>query len=255
MSRIRGAAVVAALVTTPASSQVAEPPAAAEPAAAGSEALAATPVPTTILAAPALLEAELPANTEILLSMNSEITSTTHRAGDTFTMSTATDTRIGDLVVIPRGTRAVGEITWRTGRGAFGKSGKMRISLRYLDLDGTRIPIEGDYDQAGEGNTLATVGGIIAVGVFAGFITGSRARIPAGRELAARTALAVPFRAEGSRVRLASSFGSLLDTWRATQASSPEGVCRSEAQSRGGSNERVAERVHECLERAQAGTR
>jgi hypothetical protein len=247
MSKIVGAAVIAALISTPAIGQSVE-----------SVPLAATvesPAPiTTAPILPARLETELPANTEILLSMNSEITSTTHRAGETFTLSTATDTRIGDLVVIPRGTRAVGEITWRTGRGAFGKSGKMRISLRYLDLDGTRIPIEGDYYQAGEGNTLATVGGIIAIGIFAGFITGSRARIPTGRELAARTAIAVPFQAGEDRVRLAPGFGSLLDTWRTAQASTPEGACRTQAQSRGGSSERVAERTHECLERAQPGT-
>lgn len=242
MSKIFGAAAIVALVSTPVVAQPVDP-------------VPAAVAPAPVAAMPAPLATDLPSNTEILLSMNSEVTSTTHRAGDTFTLSTATDTRIGDHVVIPRGTRAVGEVTWRTGRGAFGKSGKMRIALRYLDLGGTRIPIEGDYYQAGEGNTLATVGGIIAVGVFAGFITGSRARIPAGRELAARTAIAVPFEAGDGRVRIASSFGSLLDTWRTAQASSPEGVCRSEAQSRGGSNERLAERVHQCMERNQAGTR
>jgi hypothetical protein len=58
--------------------------------------------------------------------------------------------------VIPRGTPAMGEVTWRTGKGAFGKSGKLEFSLRYIDLGGQHIPVTGDFRQEGEGNTLAT---------------------------------------------------------------------------------------------------
>lgn len=224
-----------------------------------SSSLAQQPVSSTPPSAPAeaeqVLASELPANTEILLSVNSEVTSTTHRAGDTFTMSVVSDVRIGDQVVIPRGTRAVGEVTWRTGRGAFGKSGKMNIALRYIDLDGTRIPVEGTYRQEGEGNTLATVGGIIAIGVFAGFITGSRARLPVGRELASRTSIAIPFEVSQGRVRVASTFGTTLAAWRTQQSSSVEGQCRSAAVTRArGSTERLAELTHNCIERAGAQT-
>lgn len=210
-------------------------------------ALAAPTVPEQVTP----MEAELPLNTEILLAMNSEITSTSHRAGDTFTLSVAQDVRIGEEIVIPRGTRAVGEITWRTGRGAFGKSGKMNIALRYVDLNGQRIPVEGTYRQEGEGNTLATVGGVILVGVFAGFITGSRARIPAGRELAARTAVAVPFVLSDGRARIASTYGASLNTWMTAQTTTVEGMCRSQSEPRArGNAERLADLTHECVERA-----
>lgn len=238
MKTLVSAALIAALSSTSINAQEAMTPAAQ---------VAPQPAPLP----PAPLEAELPANTEILLSVNSEITSTTHRAGDTFTLSVAQDVRIGDEVVIPRGTRAVAEITWRTGRGAFGKSGKMNIAMRYIDLDGQRIPVEGTYRQEGEGNTLATVGGIIAIGVFAGFITGSRARLPAGRELAARTAVAVPFITANGRTRIASSYGATLNTWQTAQASSVEGMCRSQSEARArGNAERLADLIHECVERA-----
>lgn len=39
--------------------------------------------------------------------------------------------------------------------------------------------------QEGDGATLATVGGVILAGVFAGFITGKSGSIPQGRELTA----------------------------------------------------------------------
>ena len=146
----------------------------------------------------------LPANTEILLKMNQEVTTKgrTWDEGDTFNLSTVHDVLLGDYVVIPAGTRGVGRITWLTSKGAFGKSGKMDVELEYLELGGRRINIDGTYRQEGEGNTVATVGGVVLAGVFAGFITGKSGRIPQGRELMATLesdlAVALP---EGATVR------------------------------------------------------
>ena len=133
--------------------------------------------------------ARLPANTEILLRMNQEVTTKGKRwnEGDTFNMSVVHDVMYGDYVVIPRGSRGVGRITWLTDKGAFGKSGKMDIELEYIEVAGRRIDINGTYRQEGEGNTVATVGGVLVAGVFAAFITGKSGRIPQGRELMATT--------------------------------------------------------------------
>jgi hypothetical protein len=68
----------------------------------------------------------------------------------------------------------------------------MEIELRSVDLNGRRIPISGKYRQEGEGNTVGTVAGVIAAGVFAAVITGKSARIPQGRELKAFTVDALP---------------------------------------------------------------
>jgi hypothetical protein len=143
---------------------------------------------------------ELPSNTEILLSMNEELTSSNAKEGDTFSMTVVHDVMLGDYVVIPRGTRAVGEITWLTGKGAFGKSGKMEIELRYVELSGRRIPLEGKFRQEGEGNTVATIGAVVLVGVFGAFVTGKRARIPRGRELTVHTREAVPVTLAGAPI-------------------------------------------------------
>lgn len=134
----------------------------------------------------------IPANTEVLLRMNEEITTRRNEEGDTFNLSLIHDVRLGDYIVIPAGTRAVGEITWMTGRGMFGKSGKMDIELRYIDLNGRRIPIEGHYRQEGEGNTVATVAGVVLVPVAGLFITGRSGVIPEGRELTARLTERLP---------------------------------------------------------------
>ena len=146
-----------------------------------------------ISAAPAA-GAILPANTEILLRMNQEITTQGQgwSEGDTFNMTVAHPVMLGGYVIIPQGTRAVGRISWLTSKGAFGKSGKMDVELEYLELGGQRVALDGTYRQEGEGNTVATVGGVILAGVFAGFITGRSARIPQGRELMATLESDVP---------------------------------------------------------------
>ena len=61
----------------------------------------------------------------------------------------------------------------------------MDIELEYVELGGRRINVDGTYRQEGNGATLATVGGVIVAGVFAGFITGRSGEIPQGRELMA----------------------------------------------------------------------
>jgi hypothetical protein len=137
-------------------------------------------------------DAVVPANTELALIMNQELSSKSARVGDKFMLSLATDVRLGDYIVIPRGTPAFGEVVWRTGKGAFGKSAKMEVEMRYLDLNGRRVPLSGKYRQEGEGNTGATVGAVVAVGVFGGFVTGKSAVIKQGRELKAYTMESLP---------------------------------------------------------------
>lgn len=138
--------------------------------------------------------AVLPANTEVILAMNEDLTTKGGNVdeGSMFNLTVASDVKLGDLIVIPRGSRGAGEITWKTGKGAFGKSGKMDIELRYVEVGGQRIPVEGKYRQEGEGNTVATIGTVILAGVFAAFVTGKSAKIPRGRELSARTTVDVP---------------------------------------------------------------
>lgn len=163
---------------------------------AASPSLAQTQTPLVPITpqAPAANVAFLPANTEVLLSMNDDLTTKGGRVdvGTKFDLTVVHDVKLGGLVVIPKGSRGVGEITWKTGKGAFGKSGKMEIELRYIDVGSTRVNITGKFRQEGEGNTVATVGTVVLVGVFAGFVTGKSARIPRGRELMAHTVDAIP---------------------------------------------------------------
>ncbi|WP_416908101.1 MAG: hypothetical protein ACMVO5_00325 [Polymorphobacter sp.] len=136
----------------------------------------------------------LPANTEVVLSVNDDVTTKGGKIeeGSTFALTVASDVRLQNMVVIPRGSKAIGEIVWKTGKGAFGKSGKMEVELRFIEVGGQRIEIEGKYRQEGEGNTVATVGTVVVAGVFGALVTGKSAKIPRGRELIARTKYDIP---------------------------------------------------------------
>ena len=226
MKKFVTGAAIAALVSTPLCAQQATAPAAPAEA---STAQAAAPAPAAEAQAPAASESGLLTLNQglpITLAVAQELNSSTHHAGDTFPLTVLNDVRIGDTIVIPRGTPALGEVTWRTGKGAFGKSGKLEFSLRYIDLGGQHIPVSGDYRQEGEGNTVATGVGILAAGLIGGLvITGHRARVPMGRELMSQIASPVPFTADG---HLAPSYDSAA-AMAAAEAHTPIGQCRAQA--------------------------
>lgn len=138
----------------------------------------------------------LPANTELTITPNSEVSSKSMREGDVFTFSTVYDVMMNNYIVIPKGTRGQGKIVWRTGKGAFGKSAKMDLGFEWIEVGGRRVTIEGKHRQEGQGNTAATVGTVLAVGVFGGFVTGKSAIVPNGMQLKAHTAEPIQFRAE-----------------------------------------------------------
>ena len=147
----------------------------------------------TQAAAPMAAEAVLPANSEVVLTMNETVSSKSHRLGEKFSLTVAQDVKANGVTVIPRGTRAVAQITRRTGKGGFGKSGKMDFTFRYIDHIGLQIPIEGRHHQAGEGRGGAAVGAMVAAGLVGGMmVKGKSAKIEYGREFTARTLDAIP---------------------------------------------------------------
>lgn len=122
--------------------------------------------------------------------MNETITtkSKRFREGDTFELSVVNDVTLGEYVVIPKGSRAIGWISWLTSKAVFGKSGKMEIKIEYVEVGNKRVPLIGRHRQDGKGNTVATVGMIGVFGVSGGlFITGKSGTILTGTQLMART--------------------------------------------------------------------
>lgn len=132
----------------------------------------------------------LPANTEVYLRLNDELTTKgkSMDVGHTFGLSVTTDVMLGEYIVIPKGSRATGKVVWMTDKGMFGKSGKFEIEISHVDVGARRIPLEGKFRQEGEGNTVATVGAVVVLPIAGFFLTGKSGRMGAGTELTVYTA-------------------------------------------------------------------
>ena len=147
-------------------------------------------LPTAIAAQDAPTDAAIvvPAHTEMVLRLDEEIASDRARVGQTVAVSVARDVIVDGAVLIPRGAPGVGAVTFRTGKGAFGKSGKLDIELRSVEVAGRSVPVVGRYHAAGDGRTGETIGTIIVGGVVAGaFVTGHNAVFEEGRQFTAFT--------------------------------------------------------------------
>lgn len=135
----------------------------------------------------------LPSNTDVLLRLDEEVSSKRKRVGDKFRLTVVQDVMLGGYVVIPRGTPAHGSMSYRTGKGAFGKSAKIEIDMDSISLGERTIPLAGRFRQEGRGNTGATIGTAVAAGLIAAaFVTGRSAVFEMGREFRASTREAVP---------------------------------------------------------------
>ncbi|WP_209346976.1 hypothetical protein [Pontixanthobacter sp. CEM42] len=129
----------------------------------------------------------LPAKTPVFVMLDDELSTEFNQIGDTFSVTVLHDVLEDDVIVIPKGTKGYGDVSFVTGNGGFGKSGIIAINLSYLDLGGQEFLLDGRYREEGKNKNGAAVATWVAVGVFSGFVRGKDGTIPAGRELKART--------------------------------------------------------------------
>jgi hypothetical protein len=173
----------ACLVCSAASlAQSGPPPAAVQPAAA--EPAAAAPTVMTISTAPANV---LPRGTNIRLRSLTELHSQHNRTGDRFDLEVAEDVMLNGVVIIPRGSPGVGEVTRVRHKGMWGRSGRLETRLLSVRANGVNIPITGTVAERGETGTAGVVASILVVPVAGFFVTGTSAILPAGSGFAGTT--------------------------------------------------------------------
>ena len=85
----------------------------------------------------------LPGGTLVSLSPFQEINSKHMREGQRFDFMVVEDVVKNGVMVIPRGSRAVGLVTAQTGRAVGGKSGKFDISFESVTANNVRFPLTG----------------------------------------------------------------------------------------------------------------
>lgn len=127
----------------------------------------------------------LPTGTVIPLILRQALSTKTNVKGDLFDMSVAHDVSAMGRVVIPAGTRAVGEITRCEKKGAFGRSGKIEARVLYVVIGDRTIRTSGALSARGQGAAAETVLATVAVGALSFIVTGRSAAIAAGSPLQA----------------------------------------------------------------------
>lgn len=160
----------------------------------------------TVAPAPAVAEAALApaqpgdccrvaAGTPVELEIVDPLSSGRHQRGDRFVIRLHAALRHGDVVVVPAGTTGIGEIVHADRSRGGGKPGELLLAARYLEFNGTQIPLRGlKFGGQGQDKTKTALGVAIAAGPFAHFIRGREIEIPAYTLVSAKLAqeLALP---------------------------------------------------------------
>ena len=125
----------------------------------------------------------LPMGTDVRLATAQPLSSKTNVKGDLVQLTVAADVRIGDQVVIPAGTVAVGQISDARAQGAMGMSGRLVIRPLYLQVHGRTVRLTGSERE----KRSVEAGAVIGMAVLGPAFTGRSANIPAGTLVLAMT--------------------------------------------------------------------
>jgi hypothetical protein len=180
-----GAAVFALAISSPAFAQANAAPVSAEAQTAPQAEAAAAPVTEPVVrVVPANI---LPKDTEIHFRTLTALGSKKSKIGDRFDLEVADDIKVGDRIVIARGSHAVGRVTFVKKKGGWGKSGKLEAEVTSVTVNGVDVSVHGRVGDKGKVGTGAVVGAVlfspIIVAPFVGFfVTGTSALVPAGSD-------------------------------------------------------------------------
>ena len=126
----------------------------------------------------------LKAGTPIVLETVSACSSKTSLLGSVVDFKVVNDVKVGDIVVVPAGTIAKGQVSSVNKASALGAGGEISLSLSSVNaLDGTMIPLSGSTTSVigKDKRGLSIVCGICTL--FGFLIRGDQAVIPAGTQI------------------------------------------------------------------------
>lgn len=143
---------------------------------------ASAQTPVVPITAPASTNAVLRVGTEVPLKLSEALTTKGKKlkVGQRVHLETAENVMVQNVVVVPAGTPAMGEITEVRNQGMWGKSGHFGARVLYLTVNGRQVRLSGAFDDKG---TAGGIGAVAASSVFlpAGFfIKGTNASMEIG---------------------------------------------------------------------------
>ena len=121
----------------------------------------------------------IPKGTLIKTEIITPINSGKNKVNDIVMFKTTETIVINGVEVIPRGTAGEAIVSKVSPAGSWGKGGKIELAAKSIKtLNGIEIPLTLDAQKSGGGANMVL--GVLAFGVFSGFLHGSNQDIPIG---------------------------------------------------------------------------
>lgn len=105
------------------------------------------------------------------------------KVGHRFELETTDAVSVDGQVVIPAGSRAMGEVTRVRNKGMWGKSGAIEARMLYVSANGRQMRLSGSLDDKGTTGTAGVVGAAVVLPVVGFFVTGTSAVIASGTQV------------------------------------------------------------------------
>jgi hypothetical protein len=136
--------------------------------------------------APPSKSVRLPADTPVTLHLLEAVGSDSHARGAHFKMVVFEAVVADEVVVIPAGTPADGQVIHANKSGIFGKPGELTITSRSVSLGDRTIKLHSLLTRIGQSRTnLAS--GLLLVPLAPIFVHGNQIVVPADTEVVAKT--------------------------------------------------------------------
>jgi hypothetical protein len=131
--------------------------------------------------------------TPIKLRLAQTISSADAKVGQEIPFEVVEEVKVDDLVVLPKGTTAIGTVTEANPKKSMGRAGKLNLSISYARLsDQEKVALRAVKDSKGGGHVGAMTGAIVATSIvfFPAaplflFVHGKDITIPQGTEITA----------------------------------------------------------------------
>lgn len=141
------------------------------------------------MAAPAAVPAPgkliLREGTDVKLKFVDDLSSKTANDGDPVNLVLDEDLKVGDVVVVKAGAKAVGEVTNAKKAGMMGKAGELNMRLEHLTTGDDRVRLRGSKGKEGEGKEGTTVALTVLFGPIGLIKHGKNVEVKAGTPLTA----------------------------------------------------------------------
>ena len=134
----------------------------------------------------------VPMGTVVTLELLDRVQSKLNNRGDRFGLRLVDPIKINGVVVLPAGTKGVGEVVHAARARAAGKAGELLVAARYLEAGGVQVPLRSfKLGATGKSETGAALAVGMAFGVAAYFVVGGEVDYPAGTQADARSSAEV----------------------------------------------------------------